>query len=72
MLGVDVAGNLRVDRISMLGAWQGSGPRRPISSSTVRRPSRTSLYTPSYGGTTPTGNGVFEAVLAVPVRDAER
>ena len=65
MLGVDVAGNLRVDRISMLGTWQGSGPRRPIQ--LVNRPpgpNGTSLYTPSYGGTTPTGNGVFEAVLS--------
>ena len=65
MLGVDVAGNLRVDRISMLGTWQGSGPRRPIQ--LINRapgPNGTTLYTPSYGGTTPTGNGVFEAVLS--------
>jgi Phosphodiester glycosidase/FlgD Ig-like domain len=65
MLGVDVAGNLRVDRISMLGTWQGSGPRRPIH--LVNRPpgpNGTTLYTPSYGPTTPTGNGVFEAVLS--------
>ena len=65
MLGVDVAGNLRVDRISMLGTWQGSGPRRPIQ--LVNRPpgaNGTTLYTPSYGGTTPSGNGVFEAVLS--------
>jgi hypothetical protein len=65
MLGVDVAGNLRVDRISMLGTWQGSGPRRPIQ--LVNRPpgpNGTALYTPSYGATTPTGNGVFEAVLS--------
>ena len=65
MLGVDVVGNLRVDRISMLGTWQGSGPRRPIH--LVNRPpgpNGTTLYTPSYGPTTPTGNGVFEAVLS--------
>jgi hypothetical protein len=65
MLGVDVGGNLRVDRISMLGTWQGSGPRRPIQ--LVNRPpgpNGTVLYTPSYGATTPTGNGVFEAVLS--------
>jgi len=49
----------------MLGTWQGSGPRRPIH--LVNRPpgpNGTTLYTPSYGGTTPTGNGVFEAVLS--------
>ncbi|HEV2901912.1 MAG TPA: phosphodiester glycosidase family protein [Gaiellaceae bacterium] len=65
MLGVDAVGNLRVDRIAMLGTWQGSGPRRPIQ--LVNRPpgpNGTTLYTPSYGSTTPTGNGVFEAVLA--------
>jgi len=65
MLGVDMAGNLRVDRISMLGTWQGSGPRRPIHS--VNRPpgpNGTTLYTPSYGTTTPPNNGVFEAVLS--------
>lgn len=65
MLGVDTAGNLRVDRISMLGTWQGSGPRRPIHS--VNRPpgpNGTTLYTPSYGTTTPPNNGVFEAVLS--------
>ena len=65
MLGVDTAGNLRVDRISMLGTWQGSGPRRPIHS--VNRPpgpNGTTLYTPSYGTTTPPNSGVFEAVLS--------
>ena len=65
MLGVDTAGNLRVDRIAMLGTWQGAGPRRPVH--LVNRPpgpNGTTLYTPSYGATTPTGNGVFEAVLA--------
>ena len=65
MLGISAAGNLRVDRISLLGTWQGSGPRRPIH--LVNRPpgpNGTTLYTPSYGGTTPTGSGVFEAVLS--------
>jgi hypothetical protein len=65
MLGVDVTGNLRVDRIAMLGTWQGSGPRRPIH--LINRPpgpNGTTLYTPSYGPTTPTGTGIFEAVLS--------
>jgi hypothetical protein len=65
MLGVDTVGNLRVDRIAMLGTWQGGGPRRPIH--LINRPpgpNGTTLYTPSYGGTTPTGGGVFEAVLS--------
>lgn len=65
MVGVDTAGNLRVDRLSMLGTWQGSGPRRPIH--LVNRPpgpNGTTLYTPSYGSTTPSNTGAFEAVLA--------
>lgn len=65
MLGVDTVGSLRVDRISMLGTWHGSGPRRPIH--LINRPpgpNGTTLYTPSYGATTPPNNGVFEAVLA--------
>ena len=65
MLGVDTVGNLRVDRIALLGTWQGSGPRRPIH--LVNRPpgpNGTTLYTPSYGPTTPPSTGVFEAVLS--------
>ncbi|HEX7255974.1 MAG TPA: phosphodiester glycosidase family protein [Gaiellaceae bacterium] len=65
MLGIDAAGNLRVDRITMLGTWQGSGPRRPIH--LLNRPpgpNGTTLYTPSYGPTTPSTPGVFEAVLS--------
>jgi hypothetical protein len=65
MLGVDTGGNLRVDRISMLGTWQGSGPRRPVH--LINRPpgpNGTTLYTPAYGTTTPTNNGAFEAVLS--------
>jgi flagellar hook assembly protein FlgD len=65
MVGVDTSGNLRVDRIAMLGTWQGGGPRRPIH--LVNRPpgpNGTTLYTPAYGGTTPTGGGVAEAVLS--------
>src|SRR5918992_1895763 len=62
MVGVDTAGNLRVDRIAMLGTWQGGGPRRPVH--LVNRPpgpNGTSLYTPAYGGTTARGAGLVEA-----------
>ena len=65
MLGVDTTGALRVDRISMIGTWQGAGPRRPIH--LVNRPpgpNGTTLYTPAYGSTTPPNNGAFEAVLS--------
>ena len=65
MVGVDVAGNLRVERLGMLATWQGAGPRRPVH--LVNRPAGpngTTLFTPAYGSTTPAGAGVTEAVLS--------
>lgn len=65
MVGIDVAGSLRVERVAMLGTWQGIGPRRPVH--LLNRPpgpNGTTLYTPAYGRTTPTNGGVTEAVLA--------
>jgi flagellar hook assembly protein FlgD len=65
MVGVDTAGNLRVEKIAMLGTWQGAGPRRPVH--LLNRPpgaNGTTLYTPAYGATTPAGSGVVEAVLS--------
>jgi flagellar hook assembly protein FlgD len=65
MVGVDTAGNLRVERIAMLATWQGAGPRRPVH--LLNRPpgpNGTTLYTPSYGGSTPANSGVTEAVLS--------
>jgi flagellar hook assembly protein FlgD len=64
MVGVDTAGNLRVEKLAMLGTWQGFGPRRPVHAiNRAPGPNGTTLYTPAYGGTTPTGGGVVEAVL---------
>jgi hypothetical protein len=65
MVGVDAVGNMRVERIALLGTWQGIGPRRPVH--LVNRaggPNGTTLYTPAYGPTTPTTAGVTEAVLS--------
>jgi flagellar hook assembly protein FlgD len=65
MVGVDTAGNLRVERIAMLATWQGAGPRRPVH--LVNRPpgpNGTTLYTPAYGSATPTTGGPAEAVLS--------
>ena len=65
MVGVDTAGNLRVERVAMRGTWQGAGPRRPVH--LVNRapgPNGTTLFTPAYGATTPANNGVVEAVLS--------
>jgi len=65
MVGVDTAGNLRVDRVSLRATWQGSGPRRPVH--LVNRPpgpNGTTLYTPAYGIATPASNGATEVVLS--------
>jgi flagellar hook assembly protein FlgD len=65
MLGIDAVGNLRVEKIAMLGTWQGAGPRRPVQ--LVNRPpgpNGTTLYTPAYGSATPATAGVTEAVLS--------
>jgi hypothetical protein len=65
MVGVDAVGNLRVEKIALLGTWQGIGPRRPVH--LVNRPpgpNGTTLYTPAYGPTTPANGGATEAVLS--------
>jgi hypothetical protein len=65
MVGVDVAGNLRVEKIAMLGTWQGAGPRRPVHLlNRPAGPNGTTLYTPGYGPTTPATAGVTEVVLS--------
>jgi Phosphodiester glycosidase/FlgD Ig-like domain len=65
MVGVDVSGNLRVEKLTMLGTWQGAGPRRPVHLlNRPAGPNGTTLYTPAYGGTTPAGAGVTEVVLS--------
>jgi flagellar hook assembly protein FlgD len=65
MIGIDAGGNLRVEKVAMLGTWQGAGPRRPVH--LVNRPpgpNGTTLYTSAYGPATPTGSGLTEAVIA--------
>ena len=65
MIGVDVVGNLRVEKLAMLGTWQGAGPRRPVHLlNRAAGPNGTTLYTPAYGPTTPATAGVTEVVLS--------
>jgi hypothetical protein len=65
MVGVDVAGNLRVEKLAMLGTWQGAGPRRPVHLlNRAAGPNGTTLYTPAYGSATPATAGVTEVVLS--------
>ena len=53
-IGIDSAGTLHVDRVSLFGTWQGSGPRRTLAGpNTVPGPNATVLYTPAWGPVTP-------------------
>jgi hypothetical protein len=63
-LGITDDGSLLVERVSMLGQWQGLGPRRALNGLN-QRPSAQgiSLFTPVWGDSTPTAQGTVEAVL---------
>lgn len=64
-IGIDAAGQLVVERLGFNGSWTGSGQRRRLLG--LNRPFRESgvmLYTPSWGATTPPGQGTVEAVLS--------
>jgi len=63
-IGIDAGGDLRVDRVSLYGTWQGTGPRRTITD--VNGPPTVngiSLFTPAWGPATPTTPGSVEVVL---------
>ena len=63
-VGVDGTGALRAGRVQLLGTWQGSGPRRPLSV-VNEKPigNQLSLFTPAWGLTTPQLNGTVEVVV---------
>ena len=61
--GVTDDGTLRVQRLRFFATWRGAGQRRPI---TLNQPSGTNgvtLYTPTWGGTTPAATGTVELVI---------
>ncbi len=63
-VGVDGTGSLRAGRVQLLGTWQGSGPRRPLSVVNERPTgNQLSLFTPAWGLTTPQLNGTVEVVV---------
>ena len=63
-LGITDDGSLLVERVSMLGQWQGLGPRRALNGLNQRPGAQgISLFTPVWGDSTPTANGTVEAVL---------
>jgi flagellar hook assembly protein FlgD len=62
-LAIGADGTLTSARVSSAGTWQGSGQRRPLLLNTPAGKGKFTLYTPSYGGATPSESGVAEAVI---------
>jgi Phosphodiester glycosidase/FlgD Ig-like domain len=63
-LGITDDGSLLVERVTMLGQWQGSGPRRALNGLNQRPdPQGISLFTPVWGAATPQASGTVEVVL---------
>jgi hypothetical protein len=63
-LGITDDGSLIVDRVTMLGQWQGLGPRRALNGLNQRPgPQGISLFTPVWGAATPQASGTVEVVL---------
>lgn len=62
-LGITADGTLLVDKVRMFGTWRGIGQRRPMDVNHPPGANGASLFTPSWGGATPAGEGTLEAVL---------
>ena len=63
-LGVTDDGSLIIDRVKMLGQWQGSGARRALNGLNQRPGAQAiSLFTPVWGPATPAAQGTVEVVL---------
>ena len=63
-LGITDDGSLIIDRVTMLGTWQGSGPKRALNGLNQRPGAQgISLFTPVWGDNTPQASGIVEVVL---------
>jgi hypothetical protein len=63
-LGITDDGTLVIDRVTMLGQWQGTGPRRQLGGLNQRpSPQGARLFTPAWGGRTPAAQGTVEVTL---------
>ena len=63
-LGITDDGSLIVDRVKMLGQWQGAGPLRPLNNLNQRQGAQSAaLFTPAWGSSTPEVRGTVEVVL---------
>jgi hypothetical protein len=74
-VGITDDGTLLVQRVAMLGTWQGLSQRRPLNGLNQRPgPEGVSLFTPAWGPATPASNDTVEVTLdslppAAPVTD---
>jgi hypothetical protein len=63
-LGITDDGTLMIDRVAMLGQWQGNNQRRPLNGLNQRPGSDgASIFTPAWGPTTPVAQGTVEITL---------
>jgi flagellar hook assembly protein FlgD len=62
-LGVTADGTLLVDKLRMFGTWRGSSQRRPMDLNHPPGANGATLYTPSWGSSTPPAEGTVEAVI---------
>jgi hypothetical protein len=62
-IGIGQDGTLHVDRIQFSGAWRGTGQRRPLRLNQPPAAGTNTLYTQTWGPTTPPNAGDAEAVI---------
>jgi len=63
-IGITDDGRLVVERVEMLGTWQGLSQRRPLNGLNQRPgPQGVSLFTPAWGSATPAAQGTVEITL---------
>jgi flagellar hook assembly protein FlgD len=63
-VGIGGDGSLQVARVSFAGIWRGVGQRRPLRFNQPPGANGVSLFTSSWGATTPAAPDVVEAVLS--------
>jgi hypothetical protein len=63
-VGITEDGRLLVQRVALIGTWQGLSQRRPLNGLNQRPgPEGVSLFTPAWGPTTPGANNTVEITL---------
>ena len=63
-VGFAADGTLSAAKVGFKGTWQGSGQRRALDLNAAPVKGHATLYTPSWGATTPAESGVVEAVFS--------